>query len=437
MSQTEIDQTGKDASEAIGKLLSKGQDFIVVQSAGNAGIDSVNNGTFSTISYNNCATFSNVSKEDIIGRVLIVSAVGSDGNMTSFSCGGESGTNAIAAPGLDIFSCGLSNDTYAYMSGTSMAAPVVTAVCGLTWAANPGNTGAEVVSLVMNSTSGIAQTNSASSTTGGMGIINAKNAVEAAIDTLPTYYGQVVNAVNGYGIDGAAIKIHKGGASGAVVATTIIANDGDFSLPKLPAGTYTLEMTADGYAPASFTFSAENKTYYDSLGALAMSPVMDEGEYRIVLRWGEEPSDLDSHLVATTRDGDPYHVYYMEMQPNPGYAYLDVDDTSSYGPETVTIGKLSDLRNVRYAVHDYTNRDSYESTEMARSGAYVTVYRGSEVVAEFHVPYSGGTEWDVFAFDANGNIVPMNRMTYCENPSAVLGGDGASAFSVDYDKKAQ
>lgn len=156
-------------------------------------------------------------------------------------------------------------------------------------------------------------------------------------------------------------------------------------------------------------------------GTFALTPLMNEGQYRIVLSWGETPSDLDSHLTANLSDSSQYHVYYSQKNPSPEYANLDVDDTSSYGPETVTITNFDSLYNKKYAVHDYTNRSSESSTALSNSGATVSVYKGEQVLRTFYVPTNiGGTEWDVFAFDANGNIVPINSMKYCYSPSDVL-----------------
>lgn len=119
-----------------------------------------------------------------------------------------------------------------------------------------------------------------------------------------------------------------------------------------------------------------------------------------------------------------------------------MDDTSSYGPETVTITNFDSLYNKKYAVHDYTNRDSSSSSELSKSDATVAVYKGEQLLRTFHVPTNtGGTEWDVFAFDANGNIVSINSMTYCSSPSEVLGSSTSSAEATtmevplkDYEK---
>ena len=68
----------------------------------------------------------------------------------------------------------------------------------------------------------------------------------------------------------------------------------------------------------------------------ALSPVLkDLNSMRIVLNWGQSPLDLDSHLSYKNQ-----HVYWDNKQGQD--ANLDVDDTDSYGPETVTIDKRLD-----------------------------------------------------------------------------------------------
>jgi hypothetical protein len=58
----------------------------------------------------------------------------------------------------------------------------------------------------------------------------------------------------------------------------------------------------------------------------------------IKLTWGQDPSDADSHLFTPSGD----HIYYSRkgsLTAAP-FANLDVDDTSSFGPEVITINRL-------------------------------------------------------------------------------------------------
>lgn len=463
MKDSDIKKQGKTWSKNMGKLLAKGSDFIVVQSAGNGNQDGVgvnywHNGLFCSIKESNCYSSiatpwsEAVTEQDIMDRILIVAAIGSDNALTSFSNGGTGELNIIAAPGDQILSTVtggaytdsngithanrneyhryygrdhlVTNDPiYAYMSGTSMAAPVVTAVCGLTWSVNHYLTGAELVDIVMNSCS-VTAGNGSAQTSGGMGIVDALACVGNAIDSRTAYSLTVVNALNGEGIS-ATVKIHKDGPDGPLVGEDQIYytnSDGFLTLPKLPGAMYWLEISAEGFLSTVVYANCWGSDEDDvNMGTVALTPELDEEEYRIILRWTGEPSDLDSHLVATTVDGDPYHVFYADKEPSPAYANLDYDDTSYEGPETVTILNLSGLKNVRYAVHDFTNRNETSSTVLSNSGAYVEVYKGSELIETFQVPVNvGGTEWDVFAIDAEGNIIPTNQMTYCEDPDYVL-----------------
>jgi hypothetical protein len=58
----------------------------------------------------------------------------------------------------------------------------------------------------------------------------------------------------------------------------------------------------------------------------------------IKLSWGENPSDVDSHLITPSGE----QIYYgnrggLGIAP---FANLDVDDTTSFGPEVITINRL-------------------------------------------------------------------------------------------------
>ncbi|MBO9129138.1 S8 family peptidase [Bacillus sp. 165] len=82
-------------------------------------------------------------------EVLSVSAVGWDKNRASFSNYGEH--IDVAAPGVDIASTYV-NGQYASLSGTSMAAPHVTALAGLIRSVNPSLKNTEVMDIITRTT---------------------------------------------------------------------------------------------------------------------------------------------------------------------------------------------------------------------------------------------------------------------------------------------
>ena len=131
----------------------------------------------------------------------------------------------------------------------------------------------------------------------------------------------------------------------------------------------------------------------------AISPVMTNLDgMRIVLNWGADPSDLDSHLVYPGN-----HVYFSRKQGE--QAMLDVDDTTSFGPETITIEKKVDGERYVYAVHDYSNRGRSNSYHLSNSNAKVFVYVGQTLIRSYYVPKNQpGNLWTVFAVTEGGEF---------------------------------
>ncbi|MBD5103517.1 MAG: hypothetical protein HDT47_01485 [Ruminococcaceae bacterium] len=161
------------------------------------------------------------------------------------------------------------------------------------------------------------------------------------------------------------------------------------------------------------------KDAFDAVG------IVETDSLRIVLKWGETPYDLDSHIVGPSVIGDGrFHVYYEQSSYYTDGSYysefgkyavdLDYDDTTSFGPEVTTIHVFTPGIYYFY-VHDYSTGTSETSTAMANSGANVNVYRGSSntAIASFTIDTeSSGTYWNVFmlTIEENGiiNISPIN-----------------------------
>ena len=160
------------------------------------------------------------------------------------------------------------------------------------------------------------------------------------------------------------------------------------------------------------------KDAFDAVG------ITESDSVRIVLTWGENPSDLDSHLVGPGVNGGRFHIYYSDRSYYQDGSYdsddskyaadLDYDDTTSYGPEVTTIYKLTP-GDYYFYVHDYTNGYDSTSTEMGMSGATVKIFRGS-AKKPFSVYSIGagehGTIWNVckISIDSSGNVevTPIN-----------------------------
>lgn len=196
-------------------LLSKGYDFVAVQSAGNGDFfgDPMNanyNGHFCAITESNAFTgFTGVSVSELLDRIIIVASAESngDGTYTQSKYTNVGSVVDIAAPGTNIYSCSVFGD-YEYLSGTSMSAPIVTGVASLVWSINPDFSGAEVKEIVCSSTEAVAAVNTSIDYYYNVElldypVVNAKLAVEEAIKR--TYSS--VGTVSGKIIGGEAAEI--------------------------------------------------------------------------------------------------------------------------------------------------------------------------------------------------------------------------------------
>lgn len=218
-------------------------------------------------------------------------------------------------------------------------------------------------------------------------------------------------ASNGNGmvrLSGATVNFRAGinNKVGDILQTIVASGDGILST-NLPAGVYTIEVTASGYETMYYVVvvSSIRTNIYEYYAP----PHLNENEYAVVLTWGERPSDLDSHLFTTTGNSTD-HIWFGNESDSNG-SFLDVDDTSSYGPETTTIRQFSTNSYYKYCVVDYTNCSggNYSSTEMSYSGACVNVYSSQGLIASYSVPAgSPGVIWEIFEI-RNGNIYPIQR----------------------------
>ncbi|MEO5794656.1 MAG: carboxypeptidase regulatory-like domain-containing protein [Rhodoferax sp.] len=121
------------------------------------------------------------------------------------------------------------------------------------------------------------------------------------------------------------------------------------------------------------------------------------------LTWGALPSDLDSHLITPSGA----HVYYSSKGAlvSVPFANLDVDDTSSYGPEVVTVTKLM-VGTYKYSVRNYSG---YGGGPIAQSGARVEVNMPGRALQLITPPTAGESAstnyWNLFEFDVSATCV--------------------------------
>lgn len=90
-----------------------------------------------------------------------------------------------------------------------------------------------------------------------------------------------------------------------------------------------------------------------------------ESSATITLTWGENPRDLDSHWFVPDADADMEHQIYFSNKTEEvnGVVFdLDVDDTSSFGPEVVTVPDFPHAGTYRYVVRLFSGTGSIASS---------------------------------------------------------------------------
>lgn len=259
------DTQGKFNSYYIAKMLQRGYDFICCQSAGNGvykndkfayAVDASNNGTFCPITVDNAVkTVKGVTPQEIVDRIIIVAAAKFTGFNTyeqaDFSNGGSQ--VSICAPGYDIYSTYYKGDgkdynycSYAYLNGTSMAAPIVTGIASLVWSVNPSFTGAQVKHFVCDEENTKYEVADSSSElhlpTGTMRMVNAQLAVEAAIKECENY-GTLTGRLEWAKITPSkVIDFIITSKETGMVYRLMTDTAGNFNV-TLPAGSYTLDLS--------------------------------------------------------------------------------------------------------------------------------------------------------------------------------------------------
>ncbi len=191
------------AKDVLILLQAYGPEFIIVNSAGNSGIEALYNGWVCSVT-EDCAERAveempgtGYTADDIMNAIIVVGAVAQNKNygsysisnsdeilcdrhleLTDFSNHGDQVT--LCAPGYNIYST--VRDGYESMPGTSMAAPIVAACAAQVWSVNtnqtPGQVKARLVSTASNGVVTVSRFDSEGRT---YSIVNLKDAIESLL----------------------------------------------------------------------------------------------------------------------------------------------------------------------------------------------------------------------------------------------------------------
>lgn len=210
-----------------------------------------------------------------------------------------------------------------------------------------------------------------------------------------TIKGNVVDASTGSALSGVSITFRKDGSE---EGTAVSDASGNYAGNVTEPGLYEATAEKEGYT----TLSQEVYVSQDQTGYMdfVLSQELAAGEARVVLEWGADPDDLDLYCSGETDNGEGVFVYFSEKSAlnNNGItiADLDVDDTSSYGPETVTLYDLNGTYH--FFVNNFSARKMISGSE-AKLTVYLPGHSPRVLTLDDGAISEDDEIWDVFTLD--------------------------------------
>jgi hypothetical protein len=222
----------------------------------------------------------------------------------------------------------------------------------------------------------------------------------------------------------AGTEIQSRGSDYIGTASTLADSEGNFSVPARPSSRVFLSARS-GDQSRTITLNTEltNTVIEDCL-------VVDAAASTVTLSWGENPHDLDTHFTgpADAAGDTSFHIDYTNKSVDLGDVnlYLDVDDTTSYGPEILSIPTFPFPGTYRYGVYLFSGTGDIQS-----SPARVELNLNGEP-SIFSPPAGTPTDcWEVFNLEvAEGGVVTLIPTNSWDETGASCTNSAFSDFSV-------
>lgn len=228
----------------------------------------------------------------------------------------------------------------------------------------------------------------------------------AAMDVVRGEAGLEGDTSNG-SLPGAAVSIRagKGAREGEVLRSLTAGGNGSLDL-TLPAGTYTAQIQAEGYADSYVTVEVAEQAVSVS-GYLL--PAVPEGQTGVVLTW-EGETDLDLILFTPWQgaDGDMTRIGGSTARDSHGNRLVR-DNTG--GCEVMYVN-TSEQGSYKLYVNDYTDSETgnYGANAMEGLDIHVYFYDSTGLIGEYIFPQGeSGVVWEV-ADLTGGRPTPGKRV---------------------------
>ena len=232
---------------------------------------------------------------------------------------------------------------------------------------------------------------------------STSNTLTFSVKPAGSISGTITNATNGQPLSGAIIEVFQ---NNNFLTEAKADASGKYIIPEVPAGVFTLEAHASGFLHST----QENVDVVVGANTplnFNLSELLARDALRLVLSWGGQPRDLDSHLWLPLES--PYHVFFQRqgnLSTCPS-AILDVDDIDGFGPEAITISQRFGRGTYLYAIHNFSGE-----SDLSTSQARVQVFDSTGLIRTINVPAAGsGRFWKVLTIDAQtGRINVINEL---------------------------
>jgi hypothetical protein len=205
------------------------------------------------------------------------------------------------------------------------------------------------------------------------GVIDRFGTWMAGTEVTPVSYvrGCVENEVGGARV--ANVRVSAEGIDYSGISSAITDSSGSFRVAVKADSSLIVNGGLGNYLTNTLATSAPAAAGAETVMSECLVLAALSGAPRITLTWGESPSDNDSHLFAP----DGTHVLWSSkgsLITDP-YAALDVDDTTGYGPEVITLRRLM-VGTYTYGVRNFGQDSNPGITD---SPTIVELRRGLEV----------------------------------------------------------